>query len=350
MKRKCLFLGFVAFVVAIGLFCFNKALAIVWISVCLLFVVAMAVFLILNYLVKKTNWWNNKFYYTKKFCTNAGYRTYLVRNLEMVNVGSNPALFAFNYENILGENWSTGTQGLNMDFEILKYRHSFLKKGAYVLIPFVLFSSISEYLNTKSEYRSVDYYVKYLKILDSQQILNLPKWKDVLQYNKYPLWYNFKSIKYLIRDVEPIQSKNIASQTLSLAEMQYNADSFILGWKKEFDIRNLKLSLNKTLQDAMKNTAKIVADMVDFLEERSYKPVFVFPPMSEALYQKIPHQAIQHYVYDFIKLINRPQVTFLDYINCSDLRKNEYFFNSLFMNLEGRRVFSRQILKDLKLK
>ena len=279
-----------------------------------------------------------------------GYRTYWVRNLDIVNVGSNPALFAFYYENILGENWSSGTQGLNMDFEILKYRHSFLKDGAYVLIPFVLFSSISEYLNSKSGYRSADYYVKYLRIIDYQQITKLPCGRDIFKYNRYPLFYNFKSLKYLIKDVEPNHLMDVTSQTLSLAEMQYSADVFINGWKKEFDIKNLKQPLNNILQDAMKKTAKIVIEMIDFLEERGYKPIFVFPPMSESLYEKIPSQTLQYYVYDFLKLINKPEVPFLDYSQKEELRNNKYFFNSLFMNLEGRRIFTRQVLEDLKLK
>ena len=350
MKRKCLYLIIFAIVVALGLYTYNNIIALIWILLCLLLGSFVTCFYILNYLVKKTNWWNNKFCYTKKFCLNLDNRKYWGRNLDIVNVGSNPALFAFNYENIQGENWSSGTQGLNMDFEILKYRHSFLKEGAYVLIPFVLFSSVSEYLNTKSKYRSVDYYVKYLKIIDYRQISKLPCGKNIFRYARYPLLYNLRSLKYLIKDVEPNRLLNITSQTLSLTEMQYDADMFIRGWKKEFDIKSLKQPLNGVLQDAMKNTAKIVSEMVDFLEERNYKPVFVFPPMSESLYKKIPGQTLQYYVYDFVNLINKPEVPFLDYSQKEELRENKYYFNSLFMNLEGRRVFTKKILDDLKLK
>ena len=350
MKRKCLYLCIFTFIVTMGLFYFNKILAFVWILVCLLLISVMTGFLVLNFLVKKTNWWNNKFCYTKKFCLNLDNRKYWGRNLDIVNVGSNPALFAFNYENIQGENWSSGTQGLNMDFEILKYRHSFLKEGAYVLIPFVLFSSVSEYLNTKPGYRSVDYYVKYLRIIDHQQISKLPCGKSIFRYDRYPLFYNLRSLKYLINDVEPNDLLNLTNQTLSLTEMQYNADIFISGWKKEFDIKSLRQPLNKALQDAMKDTAKIVSDMIDFLEERNYKPVFVFPPMSESLYEKIPSQTLQYYVYDFVNLINKPEVPFLNYCQKEELRENKYYFNSLFMNLEGRRIFTKKILEDLKLK
>ena len=113
-----------------------------------------------------------------------------------------------------------------------------------------------------------------------------------------------------------------------------------------------RMNSNKLLKmnSSMKKTAKIVIEMIDFLEERGYKPIFVFPPMSESLYEKIPSQTLQYYVYDFLKLINKPEVPFLDYSQKEELRNNKYFFNSLFMNLEGRRIFTRQVLEDLKLK
>lgn len=315
----------------------------------LFIVLVLTAFLLCNKMLKRTNWWTNKFIYTKKFCSNAGYRKYLVRNLEIVNVGSNPALFAFFYGDVLGENWSSGTQGLNMDFEILKYRYSFLKEGGVVLLPLVLFSSVSEYLNAKPGYRSVDYYVKYLNILDSWQIRILPNAQKIYKYNKYPLLFNKKAIKYLFKDVSANQMLNITDQTMSMAEMQCSADSFIDAWKKEFDIRSLQQPLTEPLKKAMLETAAIAQNIIAFLQERNLRPVFVFPPMSESLYQKIPKQAIQYYVYDFITKINRPEVLFLDYSVNAELRKNEYFFNSLFMNLNGRKVFSKKVFEDLGL-
>lgn len=350
MKKKLKVLAVFWMLVFVASFYCNYVVTLGVVLLGVFFVFCLATFLFCNKMLKQTNWWNNKFVYTKKFCSNAGYRKYLIRNLEIVNVGSNPALFDFFYDDVLGENWSSGTQGLNMDFEILKYRYSFLKDGGIVLLPLVLFSSVSEYLNTKPGYRSVDYYVKYLNILDGWQTRSFPNAIDVYKYNKYPLLFNKKAIKYLFKDVPPNQMLNITCQTMSLVEMQHNADLFIDGWKKEFDIRSLKQPLNTSLEKAMKETVTIAQNIIAFLQERNLRPVFVFPPMSESLYQKIPSQAMQHYVYDFIAKINRPEIPFLDYSTNAELRKNEYFFNSLFMNQKGRKVFSNKVFEDLGLK
>ena len=90
--------------------------------------------------IEKTNWWKNQFVFTHQFISNQGYRKNLTRNIEIVNVGSNPARFAFDYDKlILGANWSTGNQGLDMDYQLLRFYHSFMKEGATVLIPIVPF-------------------------------------------------------------------------------------------------------------------------------------------------------------------------------------------------------------------
>jgi len=350
MKKKLKILAVLWVLLSVTSFFINYLISIALVVIGLVAFSCLIAFFLCNKMIKQTNWWKNKFVYTKKFCSNAGYRKYLVRNLDIVNVGSNPALFGFFYGDILGENWSSGTQGLNMDFEILKYRYSFLKEGGTVLIPLVLFSSVSEYLNSKPNYRSVDYYVKYLNILDSLQMKLLPCFKDVFKYNKWPLLYNKKAIKFLIRDVEPNQMLNITTQTMSLAEMQSHADSLIDAWKKEFDIRSLSDSLNESLKMAMEETSIIAKNMITFLQERNLRPVFVFPPMSETLCQKIPVQAIRHYVYDFITMVNKPEVPFLDYSNDAELKKNENFFNSLFMNQIGRKTFSKRVFEDIGLR
>lgn len=152
---------------------------------------AIMIFIVLNKLVKKTNWWNNNTALSKQFVSNNGYRSNLQRNYEIVNVGSNPARFAFFYEDIRGQNWSSGTQGLDMDLEVLRFYHSFMKQGATVILPIVAFSSVSGYLN---RYPSGKHYLaKFASILDGLQIKYHPKFKDLCSYMQYPLLYNFSA-------------------------------------------------------------------------------------------------------------------------------------------------------------
>lgn len=132
-----------------------------------------------------------------------GYRKNITRNIEIVNVGSNPARFAFDYDKlILGANWSTGNQGLDMDYQLLRFYHSFMKEGATVLIPIVPFSSVSAYL-IPSIYKDKSYMVKFYSVLDYLQAKYLPQFKHVRYWYKYPLLLNCLAVRFLLRDVKP---------------------------------------------------------------------------------------------------------------------------------------------------
>lgn len=123
------------------------------------FLTALFVFLSLNNLLKRTNWFKNKFIYSEQIQSSK-------TGLDIINLGSNPALFGFDLTKYNGQNWSTGTQAPDMDFEILKNNVHRLKKGAHVLIPVVPFSSVSTYLDhNKPMFQGVSYYSKFAKLM-----------------------------------------------------------------------------------------------------------------------------------------------------------------------------------------
>ena len=225
---------------------------------------AIMIFIVLNKLVKKTNWWNNNTALSKQFVSNNGYRSNLQRNYEIVNVGSNPARFAFFYEDIRGQNWSSGTQGLDMDLEVLRFYHSFMKQGATVILPIVAFSSVSGYLN---RYPSGKHYLaKFASILDGLQIKYHPKFKDLCSYMQYPLLYNFSALRYLVKDTEPDRRLDISEQPMQAIEMEENARWWIEKcWKPEFNIRSLDEPLTKELQEGRDVSILMMCNMIEFL-------------------------------------------------------------------------------------
>lgn len=310
----------------------------------------MVLFLISNEAIKHTNWYRNNFVYIKQMCSNEGYRNYLIRNLDIVNVGSNPARFAFHYDDVLGENWSTGGQGFDMDFEILKFRHSFIKKGGVVLIPLVAFSSVSGCLRKyKPQYLGNKYYAKFIKTLDWSQIRDYPERLNAVNWMRFPLKYEPKAIRYLLRDVAPDNRLAIIENPMMKPQMVEHAREFIEGWMREFDIKSLKEPLSPMLIEGMEISTKIVQEMIDFLIERELIPVIVLPPMSEPLQRYFTQDIKRLYIYDFVDRINRPQVKFLDYSEQTELQNPDLYFNSIFMNLRGRKIFTKQVLADLNL-
>lgn len=310
---------------------------------------AIVIYLI-NGALKHTNWYRNVLVYTNQMCSNKGYRDYLIRNIEVANVGSNPARFAFHYDTILGENWSTGNQGLDWDFEILKFRHSFIKRGGYVLLPIMPFSSISGYLRLyKSNEMGMEYYAKFAHTLDRRQASKIPECRTAFKWLKYPFLVKPKAIKYLFFDQQPDNRLQISEQPMMMPQLIEDSRHRIDGWLKEFKLKSLNDSFSPELMEGFSVSVKKMQEIVDFLEERELKPVLILTPMSAPLQQYFTPDINKRFVYDFIEAIDRPSARFLDYSNAEQFQNPSLYFNSLFMNLRGRKLFTRKVLEDLGL-
>ena len=306
-------------------------------------------FLLLNRALKQTNWYKNIFIYTKQMCSNLGYRKYLIRNLEVVNLGSNPARFAFHYDGILGENWSTGNQGLDMDFEILKFRHSFIKEGGFVLVPLVAFSSISGYLINKPQYTGIKYYAKFASTLDPGQVRSIPMLNRALRFINYPLLDEPKAIRYILFDELPDNRLTISNMELMYPQLIEDARKTVEYWLSEFNMKSLDEPLRKELIDGMEISVMNLRNMIDFLVERNLQPVLVLTPMSEPLQDYFTDSVKKNLIYDFLDKVERPNIKFLDYSNNKELQNPDLYFNSLYMNLVGRKKFTKQVLRDIGL-
>jgi hypothetical protein len=301
---------------------------------------------IVNKLSKLTNWYKNNFIYTQQFVSNTAQRKDTQRNYEIVNVGSNPARFAFFYEDVLGQNWSTGTQGLDKDLEILKYFHTCVKKNGIIIIPIVAFSSVSGYLQSKKY--SLPYVAKFAAILDRHQVSTMPRGKAAYLWMKFPLCFHWKAWAALIKDVQPDNRLSISEQMMQSLELNMDALKWMDGWKKEFNIKDFNAPLTPELQEGRKISIKDLQNMMDFCLERSLKPVLILPPMSKHLSCLFTDKIRETYIYSFIREANVKNIPFLDYMDDERFSNPNLYFNSFFLNLKGRKIFTKQVLKDLK--
>lgn len=348
VKKKILSFIFCSFVSILALLYIFFKEAIYYFLICTIITIVLGCcFIFINRILKKTNWYKNIFIYTTQFVSNAGYRKDLRRNYDIVNVGSNPARFAFFYESVLGENWSTGSQGLVQDLEILKYYFSYIKKGGIVLLPIVPFTSISPYLKYKPEYTPVSYYAKFVKILDYYQARQLPLYKKASLLIRYPLFIQPQAFRYLIRDAEKNNQLTWAEQVMQPLELNNDADKWINGWMKEFDIDNLSSPLNARLKESFDASVKNLTDLINFCIERDLKPVIIIPPVTKYLSSHFTPDIKEQYIYSLIRQANTKNVLFLDYFDDGRFQAPQYYFNSFFLNLRGRKLFTKQVLRDL---
>lgn len=312
-------------------------------------ILALACFIWANKLVKKTNWWRNQYLATEQFVSNSGYRDNIIRNYDIVNLGSNPAHFAFFYEDVKGQSWATGSQGQDMDFEILKYFHSYLREGATVLIPIMPFTAISPYLKEKPEYWGMAYYSKFAKILDFAQTMKLPYGPILRRYLKYPLLYNRWAVKYLLHDVRIDQRYQLANQPMMRLELEQDANIWMKNWLKEFCLHNLSDVMDEWWQKYYDEAVGLNHKIVNYCLERGLKPVFISVPMTRHLSACFPDDVHRYLITDFVRKANVHDIPFLDYTNDEQFQDDCYYFNSFFLNLSGRKLFTHRVLSDLGL-
>ncbi|MDR2408251.1 MAG: hypothetical protein LBE13_09105 [Bacteroidales bacterium] len=298
---------------------------------------------VLSKLVMMTNWYKNNFIYTKQFVTSLNFRKNTQRNYEIVNVGSNSARFAFFYEDIIGQNWSTGEQGLDKDMEILRYFYSLVKKDGIVLLPVCAFSSVAGCLQ-----RQLPYTAKFAAILDRRQINTMQRGRKSYIWMKYPL--DWKSLcRLFIHDVQPDNRLSISEQMMQPLELNTDALKWMDGWKKDFNIKDFNAPLSPELQEGRKISIKNLQNMIDFCIERNLKPVLIIPPMTKYLSCLFTETIRETYIYSFIREANVKNIPFLDYMDDERFSNPSLYFNSFFLNLRGRKLFTKQVLKDLNI-
>lgn len=300
-------------------------------------------FMKVNLVYRKSSHWKSKFFFQKNFI-----HLSKPNSVDVINLGSNPALYGFFYENVKGQNLSTGSQGLPMDFEILKCYHSNLNKGGIVLIPIMPFTSISQYLRAKPEYCSDEYYMKFISILNIDQAEQLPHYKKLMGKLKFPLLFRPKDVLHICFNSDKPSTLSITEQEMSALELEQDAQKWIQGWMKEFDVRSMEDFYSDKFQQYYEEGAKILNDMIDYCLMRELKPVLITLPMSPSLDNMFNDEFRQRMIIDFVTRANKRNIPFLDYWNKHLFYDSSFYMNSFFFNLTGRKKFTNQVIQDLK--
>jgi hypothetical protein len=350
MKKKILLACFF-FIVLVVAFFFSIKLFIVLLSFSLLFLIMILFLFTCNMLVKRTNWYKNIFIYQSQFITKqAEFHEDLQRNYDIVNLGSNPPRFAFFYEHVLGQNWSTGIQGLAQDFLILKRYYSYIKSGGIVLIPILPLSAIYTYsLKYKPERNLLTYHAKFVRMLDHYQVYKQPYYRNASLFIRFPLLMYPSSLLYLLHDTEKDDRLLLSEQIMQPLELNKDADSFVESWKENFDIEDFEAPLSDIHKESIAESVAILSEMIDFCIERDLKPVLIIPPVTRYMSACFSESVREQFMYDFIRRANKQNIPLLDYYTDARFQDPQLYFNSFFLNLKGRKLFTKQVLKDLNI-
>lgn len=305
-----------------------------------------------NSILKKTQWYRNMFvdYDYQIYPGNVWYRDHDERNFDIVALGSSGAKWAFDFENtgVKGMNWANQPQTLLEDYNLLRHYHSILRKGGYVIITIMPFTGLNKATGLMDA-------IKYVRLDYHGEAIQPHLYQQACRYAHFPILFGKPAIKALIRYILGKESKN-ASCTLTLKEnnqmsqdeLKTDALRFVDGWKKQFNISDLEAPLTLSNQKGRKCRIKLMRELIDFCIEREYKPVYVIPPVTEHLSQLYTPKFEQLYIHDFLKQVRR-DIPLLDYSKETELKNDEFYFNSFFMNASGRSLFTKRVLGDMGL-
>lgn len=304
-------------------------------------------------LLYHTNWYKSMFVDMNHelYPDNYWYRKYDERNFDLVNLGSSSAKWAFDFSefDIKAMNWAQQPQTLLEDYNLLRHFHSILKQGGFVLIAIMPFTSLNKSTGLMDA-------IKYVKFNLHGEPIQPYMFNKAQLYANYPILFKKQAIKALIKyflgrdkKIGERPETQLDLNPMSKEELERDAKRWIDGWKRQFGISDLDSPLTEENQKGRACRIQLMQTLIDFCTERGYKPVYIIPPVTEHLAKYYTPKFEETYIYGYLKEVNRDVLT-LDYSKDKEFRFNDdLFFNSFFLNKKGRKLFTRRVLKDLKI-
>ena len=307
---------------------------------------------IINKTLKKTNWYLSLFVDPKHeiYPDNVWYRKHDERNFDLVNLGSSGGKWAFDYSdlNIKAMNWAQQPQTLIEDFNLLRHFHSILHKGGYVVITIMPFTGLNKETNIYDA-------LKFARFDLQGEPIQPHLFRQAHRISRFPILLGKVAIKafvkYLLgRDIQTtVNAKSQMNHNpMNDAELDNDAGNWVNGWKRQFEIDDFEAPLTTQNKAGREYRINLMRKLIDFCAERDYKPVYVIPPVTKHLGKYFTPKFKDLYIYDYLQQVDRNVLT-LDYSDKTDLQEDDLYFNSFFLNANGRKLFTKRVVEDLKL-
>lgn len=295
-----------------------------------LFLLPVCLFLILNVMYKKTNYYKSREHNTYRF-------TQVPENIQLCNVGSSHGEVGFYWEdmqNINTFNFGISSQPFLMDYCILQQYSAKLARGAIVIIP------ISYFQITQIE-EPLCWYTAYYKFLRKDLCVFWNN-SDYLAYNLFPILSDHYFLKHMIFDIPKEQISRFYRRTIypNPRKMTEYIDKKYLEWTNPLYEKGIE-GFNYNL--------KHVSQIIDFCYLRGFTPVLVTTPIYEELNSR--YAAKLFHFYRFIKTLQQkyPDIYYFDYSHHSSFSPRiELFMDGDHLNIHGAKLFTSMIMNDLK--
>lgn len=289
-------------------------------------------FFLLNVAYKQTNHFRNKVEQLRKF-------NGVPADLELVNVGSNYALYGFNYTGfgLNAFNFALGPQYLMYDFILLKKYAEHFRRDCVVLITLPPAVFCFDGVGCRD-----DQYYHFLP----RAFIPQYSWVKKISQAVFPLLSKPKALRFLLKDTS---TSTISSRENTEAHCKEEAVSRRDGWIRQFGLKDMVADdFPGEVRRQFGKTVAIVSEMIDFCLAQKFRPVLVVPPVSSALRTLLGSEFLNAALYGNIKKANRANVPVLDYFNDEQFASFSMYRNSDFLTEEGGRIFTHRVIHDLK--
>ena len=300
--------------------------------ICLVLVLLLVVEQCMEMLYKRTNFYKNSLGGAYRFRKNVPY------NLEIVNIGSGPGLYAITYENCYkkGFNFSTAPQSYKYGFRLLKRFREHIKENAIIIIIIMCPLSFARVQGTDKP----GFSNKFYGVLPGNEIDGYTRTREFM----------LKWFPFLIRVLGKIKT-TIRKTNDRNKEKDYNDDLPIVAcWKKECHLSDLKDPDQAGEHEAVfREKIQIVKDGIDFCIENKWNPVFVIPPVPGLTREHISAEFLEGFAYQNLRSVQEtyPHFPLLDYY-ADERFTAEMFQDDIFMNKKGQKEFSQILFEDLQ--
>jgi hypothetical protein len=270
-------------------------------------------------------------------------------NLQVVNMGSNSALYGFDYEGtgVLGANWAMSPQSLHQDLAILKTYFSFVRPRGTILVPLCPYSScLKNYKDTEE--------LKYYTVVHPGAMWknNENEVKQAFFLKDHPYKAARKEmIKGLCKTLKRALLKRkhpstLNHQPMNADQLKEDAKSFIDGWKRQFKIDDMNAPCPPHILEGRKQRVASLKELLQFCRDRELEYYVVLPPVTQYLSSYFTDKFKKNYIISFLEECGLEPNRFLNYLDDPALQDESFYFNSFFLNQKGRKLFTQRVLKD----
>lgn len=256
------------------------------------------------------------------------------KNLEMVNLGTGPGYYDFNYQmsEVKAFNFALPQQTLEYDMKLLKRYHSHLKSGCKVMIvlPYFIFCvhSITNYFNV---------YKRYYPILPWRENRDSSLLKKLI----YQLYWSC-----LVKSDSDSQFTIYQECTQDIVLMSKEA---VRLWTNQLGLVSMQSGI---ITERVRNEAckvkKVLGELTEYCVKMGFEPVLVIPPACSELNQMISDKFLKVHFYDNLYETVKNKYIILDYSHDLQFQDSSLYQWPLFLNRRGSVAFTQRVISDLK--